>query len=171
MLIAMVLKGLPSSYKPFVVVITQSEKMMNFSEFKTAIRTFEENERASLELSGKFSNVMKLHDQNRRPPRNNKFHNNDHPRHRGPDQNNNNKNGSSGSGGGKKITCHSCGEEGHISPKCPNKDKEKKKQWCNYCKSGTHSDKNCRKNKDHAKTQFKILVTFRNEICQFSTPL
>ena len=62
MLIAMVMKGLPSTYKPFTVVITQNDKMMNFQEFKAAIRTFEENERASIDLSNKISNVLKLHD-------------------------------------------------------------------------------------------------------------
>ena len=37
LLIAMVLKGLPAEYKPFVVVITQSEKQMSFTEFKVAL--------------------------------------------------------------------------------------------------------------------------------------
>ena len=34
LLIAMVLKGLPEEYKPFVVVVTQSDKEEKFSEFK-----------------------------------------------------------------------------------------------------------------------------------------
>ena len=41
LLIAMVMKGLPPSYKPFVVFITQSERQMTFLEFKSAIRNFE----------------------------------------------------------------------------------------------------------------------------------
>lgn len=34
-------------YKPFVVVVTQSEKEQNFSEFKVVLRSFEDTERAS----------------------------------------------------------------------------------------------------------------------------
>ena len=37
-LIAMVMKGLPPSYKPFVVHITQSDKVLTFLNFKIAIR-------------------------------------------------------------------------------------------------------------------------------------
>ena len=40
----MVLKGLPDSYKPFVVVVTQSDKQQTFTEFKAALRSFEETE-------------------------------------------------------------------------------------------------------------------------------
>ena len=46
LVIAMVLKGLPSSYQAFVVVTTQTDKAMSFQEFKVALRNFEENEKA-----------------------------------------------------------------------------------------------------------------------------
>jgi len=46
LLISMVLKGLPDEYKSFVVVITQSDKQMTFTEFKVALRNFEDTERA-----------------------------------------------------------------------------------------------------------------------------
>jgi len=46
LLIAMVLKGLPQSYKPFVAVVTQSEKQQTFSEFKASLRSFEDTEKA-----------------------------------------------------------------------------------------------------------------------------
>ena len=42
---AMVLKGLPKSYKPFVVVVTQGEKQQTFSEFKASLRSFEDTEK------------------------------------------------------------------------------------------------------------------------------
>jgi len=48
LLIAMVLKGLPEEYKPFVVVVTQSDKEQKFSEFKVALRSFEDTERTSV---------------------------------------------------------------------------------------------------------------------------
>ena len=89
LLIAMVLKGLPPIYKPFTVVITQSEKVLTFPEFKTSIRNFEENERASHDLSNQIASVMRLDDspnvrqqqQNRpssrnQPPSRERFHDN-----------------------------------------------------------------------------------------------
>ena len=44
LLISMILKGLPDDYKPFVVVVTQSDREHNFQEFKLALRNFEETE-------------------------------------------------------------------------------------------------------------------------------
>ncbi len=38
LLIAMVLKGLPSEYNTFATVVVQREKQMNFAEFKSALR-------------------------------------------------------------------------------------------------------------------------------------
>jgi len=32
-------KGLPESFKPFVVVVTQSDKEQTFTEFKAALKT------------------------------------------------------------------------------------------------------------------------------------
>ena len=43
LLIAMVIKGLPSSYNPFVVDTMQDEKVLTFSQFKVALRSYEEN--------------------------------------------------------------------------------------------------------------------------------
>ena len=42
LLISMVLKGLPTDYKSFVVLITQSDKVLTFQEFKRSLRNFEE---------------------------------------------------------------------------------------------------------------------------------
>ena len=43
LLIAMVLKGLPSNFKPFTTVTTQKKKV-TFSEFKVCLRSYEEIE-------------------------------------------------------------------------------------------------------------------------------
>ena len=46
LLIAMVLKGLPRSYKTFSTVVIQREKQMTFSKFKAALRNYQENEKS-----------------------------------------------------------------------------------------------------------------------------
>ena len=46
LLISMVLKGLPRNYKTFSTVVIQREKQMTFSEFKTALRNYEEKEKS-----------------------------------------------------------------------------------------------------------------------------
>lgn len=45
LLVAIALKGLLSSYRTFATVVMQREKQMTFAEFKTALRSHEENER------------------------------------------------------------------------------------------------------------------------------
>ena len=45
LLVAMVLKGLPMQYNTFKTVVTQSERDMSFTEFKVALRSFEETEK------------------------------------------------------------------------------------------------------------------------------
>jgi hypothetical protein len=46
LLIAMVLKGLPSSFKRFSAIVVQRDKEMTFAEFKTALRSYEEREKS-----------------------------------------------------------------------------------------------------------------------------
>lgn len=57
LLVAMLLKGLPSEYSAFTTVITQKSEDMTFSEFKTALKSFEETERGRC-LKGS-ENIMK----------------------------------------------------------------------------------------------------------------
>ena len=44
LLITMVLKGLPVSYKMFATMVIQREKPITFSEFKIQLQNYEENE-------------------------------------------------------------------------------------------------------------------------------
>ncbi|KAK3738217.1 hypothetical protein RRG08_039628 [Elysia crispata] len=46
LVIAMIVKGLPDCFQSFVAVITQSEKKQSISEFKVALRSFEETEQS-----------------------------------------------------------------------------------------------------------------------------
>ena len=46
LLIAMVLKGLPASYKAFSTIISNSDDKMTFPKFKISLRSYEENESA-----------------------------------------------------------------------------------------------------------------------------
>ena len=49
LLIAMILKGLPESFKAFSIIVTQKSKSeMDFIQFKTSLRNYEENEKARL---------------------------------------------------------------------------------------------------------------------------
>ena len=45
LLITIVLKGLPSNFKPFATVITQKKKCLTFSEFKVCLRSYEDTDR------------------------------------------------------------------------------------------------------------------------------
>ena len=41
LLIAMVLKELPSSFKTFSAIVVQQDKQMSFAEFKASLRSYE----------------------------------------------------------------------------------------------------------------------------------
>ena len=65
LLIAMVIKGLPPSYKPFIVYIQQQDDEMSFTNFKVAIRNYEENEKASVtNMSKNLETVMHISNNN-----------------------------------------------------------------------------------------------------------
>ena len=117
-LIAMVLKGLPTEYKTFSAIVLQRDKKddkMKFREFKVALRSYEETEKSCTTPSAGEDNVLKCI---LKSPV---------------------ANGS--------ITCYSCGQPGHKSSECRSKAKKKKKgnRWCNHCKSKTHNTDPCRK--------------------------
>lgn len=45
LLVAMVLKGLPESFKPFTIHVTQRDETISFAEFKTKLRSYEDTEK------------------------------------------------------------------------------------------------------------------------------
>ena len=59
LLIAMILKGLPSEYKTLCTVITKKDKELTFAEFKVALRSFEETEKQTSQCD---DTVMKVKD-------------------------------------------------------------------------------------------------------------
>jgi hypothetical protein len=61
LLMAMVLKGLPDSFKAFSTVITQKDSdEMNFLKFKSALRSYEESEKARVSHCESDDNIMKV---------------------------------------------------------------------------------------------------------------
>ena len=61
LLIAMVLKGLPSSFKPFEVVVTQNHDVLTFSDFKIALRNYEDTENARIARENDADSVKHTH--------------------------------------------------------------------------------------------------------------
>lgn len=117
LLVAMVLKGLPESFKPFTIHVTQRDDTMPFVEFKTKLRSYEDTEK--MRTTATEDNVMKARVQ---------------PGVRS-------RAGASDRGAevDVDIVCFKCGQKGHRAKGCS------RKQWCSYCRSNTHRDGNCRK--------------------------
>lgn len=58
LIIAMILKGLPDSYKPFAIHTTQSSEELTFTQFKSKLRSYEETEKFNDKSN--TDNVMKV---------------------------------------------------------------------------------------------------------------
>ena len=118
-IIAMLLKGLPSEYKPFVAVVTQSDDThKNFPKFKVAFRNFEDTEQTRV---GNRDSVMKSH-----------FRSNYNRHKQSGDKTDR------GAGVSKKnLSCFSCGMQGHKDTECRNKQSGKLR--CKVCKNNTHN--------------------------------
>ena len=130
LVIAMLIKGLPSDYTAFVAVVTNSEDTHKvFSKFKVALKNFEETEKGRNEKE----TVMKFKD-----GRYNKSSRGGGNKSRGGKQYN---------GSGKsETTCFSCGDHNHKSFKC--EKRKSGKLWCTHCESKTHNNKACKKIND-----------------------
>ena len=148
---ALVLKGLPQSFKQFRVHIEQQKKVTPFIELKKGLRTFEENERASNSANTAQQNnnnttshadesIMRMRYETR----------SDGPTNRNTRSNNNNNN--------TRTRCNRCNGFGHnerdcatpkqIHGKSRNHQQQQqqdgsRKRWCEYCRSGTHNTREC----------------------------
>ncbi|XP_032231782.1 uncharacterized protein LOC116614662 [Nematostella vectensis] len=113
----MILKGLPESYKPLAIHITQSAGDISFSTFKGQLRSYGETEKFS--SKGKADQVMKAASP---APR----------------------------------TCYGCRQTSHFIRDSPKKSETTK--WCNYHKSSTHSDGECKRQQQKRDTTKKVSV-------------
>ena len=142
LLIAMVLKGLPESFKPFVVVVTQSDKQQTFTEFKAALRSFEDTERARTVTSD--DSVMKTFHRGSRETGNLT------PTGRSDNRDN--------------IICHKCKQVGHIAHFC----KSKPKLWCSFCRKSNHTDSTCRSKNKASKDKAHVVNASVEEQSEFT---
>ena len=122
LLVAMVLKGLPREFKPFTTVVTQKEKATTFSEFKVALRNYEDTEKLRTQGASGSTSVIMTNSTNRAS--------NQKP----------------------KRWCSNCKMNNHDTEYCrrisqnPSLPASKKKgRWCDVCRSNTHDTRYCRK--------------------------
>lgn len=118
--IAMILRGLPDTFKPLAVHITQNEDNVTFTDFKRRLRIYEEAEK--IKTTQLADNVMKAQ------TRQGRVFSKSYPKDR------NNEDTS--------VTCYKCGVKGHKARKCY------KRVWCNQCKNSTHAEFLCKKRGD-----------------------
>ena len=109
----MLLKGLPEEFKPFLIYVNTSGEDMSLSQFKVALKQFEETE--------------KLGQKEEKSPKDKTF---------GVTANKlTNK--------WKKGLCYECGEADHIMKGCPKAIQRNNSQTCSYQKRAAHLEKDC----------------------------
>ena len=116
LLVGMVLKGLPESFKPFVIHVSQRDDIISFAEFKTKLRSYEDTEK--MRAAATDDNVMNVQQQRGRPV---------DTCDRGAERS------------AADVVCFKCGLKGHLARTC------QRKLWCSHCKSTTHRDTTCRR--------------------------
>lgn len=128
---------------PFVVVITQSEKQQTFSEFKAALRSFEETENARSEADS--DSVMKGTNFPDTRPR---------LKQDGKEPND--------------FKCFRCSKQGHIARNCRTKPDSSSNRWCSTCRNSTHNDSNCRRKNRARKDKISQVADNHDEERTFS---
>ena len=104
--VSMILGGLPETFKPLAVHVTQNEDNVTLADFKRRLLVYEEAEKMNTTES--TDNVMKTHVRQDRGPTKT------HAGYRKDEDAN--------------VTCYKCGIKGQKARKCY------RKVWCNYCK-------------------------------------
>lgn len=122
LIIAMIMKGLPPSYQPFVVVHTQLDKNQTFTEFKAALTNFDHSESARCSQSSAMASTSRV--PNKKPS----YYRPAHPH------------SSSMNTGGQ---CMACGGKNHNTRDC----RSKSRLNCGYCKINGHLESVCLKKK------------------------
>ena len=128
LLISLLLRGLTPEYSTFSEIVAQKENM-TFTEFKAALRSFEERKQMGDNTGRDSDSVMKLATQPRVPLR-------------GQSRDVRDEKGD--------MKCFICDKNGHKAFECPNK---KKKRWCSNCRTNTHDTKYCRRKKKETSSQ------------------
>ena len=118
LLVAMCLKGLPSSYNSFATVIAQKDDKMDFIKFKCALRSFEEteNSRNKMTIDDNVMNMQSSKSSNQITCY------------------------KCGKTGHRQFECRSNGNGNFRS------NRGKSSRYCTVCKNGSHDTKFCRSN-------------------------
>lgn len=106
LLVAMVLKGLPESFKPFAIYITQIDDTIAFADFKTKLRSYDDTEKMCATVAE--DNVMTVRARAARPTR------------AGPGE----RVDGAEQPTAADVVCYRCGLKGHIARTC------QRKLWC-----------------------------------------
>ena len=119
---AMILKGLPESYQPFIVVHTQLDKTQTFTEFKSALTNFDQQHRQQSTTAMTARGSQRNH----QPARTSSHQQQLNRPHKSQTQ-----------------ICQSCGKKGHNSSDCYSKGRLK----CGHCHLNGHVEVVCRRKK------------------------
>ena len=196
---AMVMKGLPPSFESFTTNIYASKKIIPFSEFKIALRSFEENRRATklhqqqqqYHQQKKHDEIMKIQHTSSYQPRyeniqsqrrveyphqnnNDMYRQQGDPRFYARNENYNNNNNSNN-------------HNNYNSHYNNNNNNNNNSKWCSLCRNNSHTDRTCRRKskedkanmihdndddaiKDGAEHSFVFTVNEENDTFQTSDP-
>lgn len=123
LIIAMILKGLPELFKPFVIVHTQLDKAKTMTEFKAALHNYAISE--TNRISDQPPSAVYAMNDTRRFNRNNRTNHQNKPQQ-----------------------CNACGKPNHKSHEC----RVRSELMCDYCNKPYHVEAVCYQKKNDSKT-------------------